>query len=160
MTVALYTTKTSPYPTLWLSLFHFGLFTMGYVTRWRKFFECESNLHIHLNWKHSESKWLNGVNRQNKNTDSFSLSIVWHSKNDKKKLERRIYLHEIFVPFQIIRQKIDDDDLKKMDLQDMDGIDSDKFVIFQQDDLHVESFPLMKEIRRQGKLCDVTLKVS
>lgn len=42
----------------------------------------------------------------------------------------------------------------------MDGIDADKFVIFQQDDLHVESFPLMKEIRRQGKLCDVTLKVS
>lgn len=47
-----------------------------------------------------------------------------------------------------------------MDIQDMDGIDSDKFVIFQQDDLHIESFPLMKEIRRQGKLCDVTLKVS
>lgn len=46
-----------------------------------------------------------------------------------------------------------------MDLQDTDGIDSDKFVIFQQDDLHIESFPLMKEIRRQGKLCDVTLKV-
>lgn len=46
-----------------------------------------------------------------------------------------------------------------MDLQDADGIDSDKFVIFQQDDLHIESFPLMKEIRRQGKLCDVTLKV-
>lgn len=42
----------------------------------------------------------------------------------------------------------------------MDGIDTDKFVIFQQDDLHIESFPLMKEIRRQGKLCDVTLKVS
>lgn len=48
----------------------------------------------------------------------------------------------------------------EMDLQDMDGIDTDKFVIFQQDDLHIESFPLMKEIRRQGKLCDVTLKVS
>lgn len=47
-----------------------------------------------------------------------------------------------------------------MDLQDTDGIESDKFVIFQQDDLHVESFPLMKEIRRLGKLCDVTLKVS
>lgn len=46
-----------------------------------------------------------------------------------------------------------------MDLQDADGIDSEKFVIFHQDDLHVESFPLMKEIRRQGKLCDVTLKV-
>lgn len=42
----------------------------------------------------------------------------------------------------------------------MDGIDSEKFVTFQQTDLHVESFPLMKEIRRQGKLCDVTLKVS
>lgn len=41
----------------------------------------------------------------------------------------------------------------------MDGIDSEKFVTFQQTDLHVESFPLMKEIRRQGKLCDVTLKV-
>lgn len=47
-----------------------------------------------------------------------------------------------------------------MDLQDADGIESEKFVIFQQDDLHIESFPLMKEIRRQGKLCDVTLKVS
>lgn len=46
-----------------------------------------------------------------------------------------------------------------MDFKDFDGIESDKFVIFQQDDLHSESFPLMKEIRRQGKLCDVTLKV-
>lgn len=46
-----------------------------------------------------------------------------------------------------------------MDLQDTDGIESEKFVIFQQNDLHIESFPLMKEIRRQGKLCDVTLKV-
>lgn len=46
-----------------------------------------------------------------------------------------------------------------MDFKDFDGIDSDKFVIFMQDDLHAECFPLMKEIRRQGKLCDVTLKV-
>lgn len=46
-----------------------------------------------------------------------------------------------------------------MDLQDADGIESEKFVIFQQDDLHIESFPLMKEIRRIGKLCDVTIKV-
>lgn len=46
-----------------------------------------------------------------------------------------------------------------LDIEDSDGIDSDKVVIFKQDDLHSESFPLMKEIRRQGKLCDVTIKV-
>ncbi|XP_037923968.1 kelch-like protein 18 isoform X1 [Hermetia illucens] len=39
------------------------------------------------------------------------------------------------------------------------GLDDEKYVLFKQDDLFVESFPLMKEIRRQGKLCDVTLKV-
>ena len=32
-------------------------------------------------------------------------------------------------------------------------------VIFQQLDLFSQGFPLMEEIRRQGKLCDVTLKV-
>lgn len=37
--------------------------------------------------------------------------------------------------------------------------DDEKYVLFKQDDLFSESFPLMKEIRRQGKLCDVTLKV-
>lgn len=47
-----------------------------------------------------------------------------------------------------------------MDFDDSDGIESDKVVIFKQDDLHSESFPLMKEIRRQGKLCDVTIKVT
>lgn len=47
-----------------------------------------------------------------------------------------------------------------MDFEDSDGIESDKIVIFKQDDLHSESFPLMKEIRRQGKLCDVTIKVT
>lgn len=46
-----------------------------------------------------------------------------------------------------------------MDFKDSDGIEDDKYVIFKQDDLHLESFPIMKEIRRQGKLCDVTLKV-
>lgn len=46
-----------------------------------------------------------------------------------------------------------------MDFKDADGIDIEKLVIFHQNDLHSESFPLMKEIRRQGKLCDVTLKV-
>lgn len=48
---------------------------------------------------------------------------------------------------------------RKMDFKDSDGIEDDKYVIFKQDDLHLESFPIMKEIRRQGKLCDVTLKV-
>lgn len=46
-----------------------------------------------------------------------------------------------------------------MELKDSSGVDDDKYVIFKQDDLFAESFPLMKEIRRQGKLCDVTLKV-
>lgn len=46
-----------------------------------------------------------------------------------------------------------------MDFKDSDGIEDDKYVIFKQDDLHLDSFPIMKEIRRQGKLCDVTLKV-
>lgn len=32
-------------------------------------------------------------------------------------------------------------------------------VIFQQLDLFSSGFPIMEEIRRQGKLCDVTLKV-
>lgn len=47
-----------------------------------------------------------------------------------------------------------------MDFKDLDCAESDKYVIFKQDDLHSESFPIMKEIRRQGKLCDVTLKVN
>lgn len=47
-----------------------------------------------------------------------------------------------------------------MELKDSSGVDDDKYVIFKQDDLFSESFPLMKEIRRQGKLCDVTLKVN
>ncbi|XP_055379108.1 kelch-like protein 18 [Condylostylus longicornis] len=45
-----------------------------------------------------------------------------------------------------------------MDLLE-NGADDEKYVIFKQDDLFSESFPLMKEIRRQGNLCDVTLKV-
>jgi hypothetical protein len=32
-------------------------------------------------------------------------------------------------------------------------------VTFQQSDLFSMGFPIMEEIRRQGKLCDVTLKV-
>lgn len=38
--------------------------------------------------------------------------------------------------------------------------DDHKYMIFKQNDLFAESFPLMKEIRRQAKLCDVILKVS
>lgn len=37
--------------------------------------------------------------------------------------------------------------------------ESDECVIFQQLDIFSQGFPLMEEIRRQGKLCDVTLKV-
>lgn len=47
----------------------------------------------------------------------------------------------------------------KMDFPKSDGYDDEKYIIFKQDDLSSESFPVMKEIRRQGKLCDVTLKV-
>lgn len=47
-----------------------------------------------------------------------------------------------------------------MESKHADSLDAERFVIFQQNDLHVESFPQMREIRRQGKLCDVTLKVS
>ncbi|XP_021704779.1 kelch-like protein 18 [Aedes aegypti] len=39
------------------------------------------------------------------------------------------------------------------------GSDESSYELFKQDSLFAESFPLMKEIRRQGKLCDVTLKV-
>ncbi|XP_055538734.1 kelch-like protein 18 isoform X2 [Wyeomyia smithii] len=37
--------------------------------------------------------------------------------------------------------------------------EENSYVLFKQDSMFAESFPLMKEIRRQGKLCDVTLKV-
>ncbi|KAG1714379.1 Kelch-like protein 18 [Nymphon striatum] len=36
---------------------------------------------------------------------------------------------------------------------------SDDSTVFKQYNLHQNSFPIMEEIRRQGKLCDVTLKV-
>lgn len=38
--------------------------------------------------------------------------------------------------------------------------ESDECVVFQQLDMFSQGFPIMEEIRRQGKLCDVTLKVS
>lgn len=45
-----------------------------------------------------------------------------------------------------------------MDLNDCSE-DSQEFVMYKQEDLFGHSFPIMKEIRRMGKLCDVTLKV-
>lgn len=47
-----------------------------------------------------------------------------------------------------------------MDITESSLADDDKYVLFKQDDLFSEGFPVMKEIRRQGKLCDVTLRVS
>lgn len=45
----------------------------------------------------------------------------------------------------------------------MDGNETsyidDGYVLFEQEELFGESFPLMREIRRMGFLCDVTLKV-
>ena len=32
-------------------------------------------------------------------------------------------------------------------------------VVFQQSDLTTSAFPIMEEIRRQGKLCDITIQV-
>jgi len=40
----------------------------------------------------------------------------------------------------------------------MDG-ENEESVVFQQSDLFSLGFPIMEEIRRQGKLCDVTLEV-
>lgn len=37
--------------------------------------------------------------------------------------------------------------------------ESEECVIFQQLDIFAHGFSIMEEIRRQGKLCDVTLKV-
>lgn len=43
----------------------------------------------------------------------------------------------------------------------MDSIESgdEDYHIFKQEDLFSEALPIMKEIRRQGKLCDVKLNV-
>lgn len=42
---------------------------------------------------------------------------------------------------------------------DVMDIDNEKQVVFEQCDLYAQGFPVFEEIRRQGKLCDVTLKV-
>jgi len=38
-------------------------------------------------------------------------------------------------------------------------INNEESIIFEQSDLFSVCFPIMEEIRRQGKLCDVTLEV-
>jgi len=45
-----------------------------------------------------------------------------------------------------------------MDLSDNSQLE-DQYFVYKHDQLFGESFPLFKEIRRMGKLCDVTLKV-
>jgi len=45
-----------------------------------------------------------------------------------------------------------------MDLSDNSQVE-DQYFVYKHDKLFGESFPLFKEIRRMGKLCDVTLKV-
>ena len=37
--------------------------------------------------------------------------------------------------------------------------DNEKQIVYQQNDLFSQGYPVFEEIRRQGKLCDVTLKV-
>lgn len=44
------------------------------------------------------------------------------------------------------------------DLKNLCNI-TDDCVVFQQQELFPSAFPIMEEIRRQGKLCDVLLKV-
>lgn len=44
-------------------------------------------------------------------------------------------------------------------MKHLSSAEVEECVIFQQLDLFSSGFPMMEEIRRQGKLCDVTLKV-
>lgn len=50
---------------------------------------------------------------------------------------------------------------QKNQIPAMDAIESgdEDYHIFKQEDLFSEALPIMKEIRRQGKLCDVKLNV-
>ncbi|KAG0720951.1 Kelch-like protein 18 [Chionoecetes opilio] len=52
---------------------------------------------------------------------------------------------------------MEDEHLTKFDLEHL--VETDDFTIFAQDDLPVGGFQVMEDIRRKGKLCDVTLKV-
>lgn len=48
---------------------------------------------------------------------------------------------------------------KKCENLDVADLDAEKQIVFEQGDLYAQGFPVFEEIRRQGKLCDVTLKV-
>ncbi|XP_012264312.2 kelch-like protein 18 [Athalia rosae] len=48
---------------------------------------------------------------------------------------------------------------KKCENVEVVDLENEKQVIFEQPDLYAKGFPVFEEIRRQGKLCDVTLKV-
>uniref|UniRef100_A0A6A7FTI1 Kelch-like protein diablo n=3 Tax=Hirondellea gigas TaxID=1518452 RepID=A0A6A7FTI1_9CRUS len=47
----------------------------------------------------------------------------------------------------------------KFDFDALDSVDTEDYTIFNQDDLSLHGFQGMEEIRRKGKLCDVSLKV-
>ncbi|CAL4124027.1 unnamed protein product, partial [Meganyctiphanes norvegica] len=55
---------------------------------------------------------------------------------------------------------MEEEDRKITSLGTVDIEDMDDFTIFNQDDMSVMGFQVMEEIRRRGKLCDVTLKVA
>lgn len=57
-------------------------------------------------------------------------------------------------------QAIMDEEDTKFELEIENIVESDDFTIFNQEDLPMGGFQVMEEIRRKGKLCDVTLKVS
>lgn len=56
---------------------------------------------------------------------------------------------------------MEEEHLTKFDLGDLEQhlMETDDFTIFNQDDLPMGGFQVMEDIRRKGKLCDVTLKV-
>lgn len=55
---------------------------------------------------------------------------------------------------------MEEEHLTKFDLGDLEHlVETDDFTIFNQDDLPMGGFQVMEDIRRKGKLCDVTLKV-
>lgn len=53
-----------------------------------------------------------------------------------------------------------DEEHTKFEIEIETIVENDDFTIFNQDDLPMGGFQVMEDIRRKGKLCDVTLKVS
>ena len=46
-----------------------------------------------------------------------------------------------------------------MSFDHLDNVDHEDFVIYSQEEFTLEAFQIMEELRHDGKLCDVTLKV-